>query len=166
MLDIDECCQHSSMSNTHQCPKLINVKHTSMYHTPQQCPTLINVQHSSMPTLFIVQHSQSAMSNTHQCPTFINAYTLQCPTPRNVQHSSMCNTHQCPILINVQHSTMFYTHPNVQHSSMSRAEVIMLIIPCIILFRISCNFSALCSKFHALFSRLFPKSLSKQCSNY
>ena len=47
----------------------------------------------------------------------------------------------------------------------SRAEVIMLIILCIILFRISCNFSALCSKLSALFSRLFPRSLSKQSSN-
>ena len=39
-----------------------------------------------------------------------------------------------------------------------RAEVIMLII---ILFRISCNSTALCSKFHALFSRLFSKSFIK-----
>ena len=42
-----------------------------------------------------------------------------------------------------------------------RAEVIMLIILCIIPFRISCNSTALCSKFHALFSRYFSKSLSK-----
>ena len=44
----------------------------------------------------------------------------------------------------------------------NRAEVIMLTIPCIILFRISCKFPALCSRFHALFSKLFPRSLSKQ----
>ena len=39
----------------------------------------------------------------------------------------------------------------------ARAEVIMLTIPCIILFRISCNSSALCSKFHSLFSKLFSR---------
>ena len=43
-----------------------------------------------------------------------------------------------------------------------RAEVIMLTIPCIILFRISCNSSALCPNFHMLFSKLFSRSLSKQ----
>ena len=43
-----------------------------------------------------------------------------------------------------------------------RAEVIMLIILCI---RISCNFSTLCSEFHALFSKLFSRLLSKQYSN-
>ena len=32
--------------------------------------------------------------------------------------------------------------------SRASAEVIMLTIPCIILFRISCNSSALCSNFH------------------
>ena len=39
-----------------------------------------------------------------------------------------------------------------------RAEVIMLIIPCIILFRISCNSSAI--SMLALFSKLFSRSLS------
>ena len=34
-----------------------------------------------------------------------------------------------------------------------RAEVTVLINLCIILFKISCNVSALCSKFHALFSK-------------
>ena len=40
-------------------------------------------------------------------------------------------------------------------------KVIMLAIPCIILFRISCNYT-LYSEFHALFSKLFSRSLSKQ----
>ena len=38
-----------------------------------------------------------------------------------------------------------------------RVEVIMLMILCIILFRIFCNFPALCSKFHELFSRSLSK---------
>ena len=37
----------------------------------------------------------------------------------------------------------------------SRAEVIMLLTPCNILFRISSSLSALCSKLYALFKKLF-----------
>ena len=45
----------------------------------------------------------------------------------------------------------------------SRAEVISYAHnSCIILFRISCNSSVLCSNFHVLFSKLFSRSLSKQ----
>ena len=45
--------------------------------------------------------------------------------------------------------TLLYC-PDVQSP---RVEVIMLIIPCIlVLFRISCNFSALCSNFHTSLS--------------
>ena len=36
----------------------------------------------------------------------------------------------------------------------------MFTILCIILFKISHNFSALCSEFYVLFSLLFPRSLS------
>ena len=42
---------------------------------------------------------------------------------------------------------------HVQSLVHCRAEVNMLIISSIILFRIPCNFIALCSKFHALFSQ-------------
>ena len=48
------------------------------------------------------------------------------------------------------------------HVDQDRVAVIMLAISCIILFRISCNSSELCSNFHALFSKLFPRSLSEQ----
>ena len=38
----------------------------------------------------------------------------------------------------------------------------MFTILCIILFRISCQFSAVCCRIHALFSKLFSRLLSKQ----
>ena len=52
----------------------------------------------------------------------------------------------------------------IQHPTI-RAEVIMLIILCIIVLRIPCKFSALCSEFQGFFSRWFYISLSKQSSN-
>ena len=50
-------------------------------------------------------------------------------------------------------------------SAASEQLLCVYIIPCFIPFKISCNFSALCSKLHAVFSILFLRSLSKQSSN-
>ena len=42
-----------------------------------------------------------------------------------------------------------------------RTEVIMLMTLCIILFRISCNFSALCSNISCIILKIIPKIIVK-----
>ena len=61
------------------------------------------------------------------------------------------------------HNNLQAVQQHLHHGDQDRVKVIMLAISCIILlFRISCNSSELCSNFHTLFSKLFPRSSSQQ----